>query len=188
VGVKVFKPISVGLATHLLEQLRSSDIQTQTFAAKAIIDSALNHDNQNVIREVGAIPDLVGLLEKDQPELLEYLAIALCRLSYDNAENIKAIAEAGGISRLVNLLGKNRPELQKTLVETLSNLAADNPVYQNDIREAGAVPILEGLSHNANHSLQTEANNLLSKLNATMAFSLTSDASSTEASHSAKPM
>ncbi|MDF2940826.1 MAG: hypothetical protein K0R66_1468 [Gammaproteobacteria bacterium] len=183
----MFSILSLPFAAYLLSELRSSNAQNQINAAKVIMNFALNHDNQNVIREVGAIPDLVALLEKDEPGLLENLAMALYSLSYHNVDNQNAIIAAGGIPRLVNLLEKDRPELQKNLIKTLNNLASDNPGRQNAIREAGAIPILESLSHSANHSLRTEASNLLSKLSEAMALSL-SDASSTKPSYSAKPM
>jgi hypothetical protein len=104
---------------------------------------------RDTIREAGAIPPLVALLNAGaESEAAKNAADALWNLAI-NPTNQDAIREAGGaIPLLVALLHAGaESEAAKNAAGALWSLADDNPTIRDAIREAGAIPPLVALLH-----------------------------------------
>ena len=94
---------------------------------------------QDAIREAGAVPKLVALLDLHMPNAVS----ALWFLARNHAGNRDAIREAGGVPKLVAAL--RVPVLGKLATGALLSMAYDNQANVAAILAAGAVPELVAL-------------------------------------------
>ena len=99
-----------------------------------------------VIREVGAIPSLVALLESGAERAKESAAAGLCEIANDDHSR-NLIARSGAIPALVKLLQKGSDRAKELALTALSNISftEDNEDNLVSIGKAGAIPPLVAL-------------------------------------------
>ena len=127
-------------------------------AAGALANLAAGTRNQDAIREAGAVPHLVNLLQAgDGSEAAQQAAGALRNLAANNTANKDAVREAHGIPPLVSLLRAGHTSLSsQKAAGALRNLAANNTPNQDLIREAGGIAELVTLLHAGSNSLAAQ--------------------------------
>ena len=122
----------------LVALLSGTDDQ-KYMAAGALLNLAVNTDNQVAIAQAGGITPLVALLSGT--DIQKYnAAVALTYLARNTAHQA-AIAEAGGITPLVALLSGT--DIQKYNAAVALTYLARNTAHQAAIAEAGGIGPLE---------------------------------------------
>ena len=98
--------------------------------------AADNLQNQDVSRQVGAIPLLANLLSSQVPSVQRQAAFALGNLANSSQTNKDAIRTAGAIDPLVTLLGSEVQVVQEKATEALARLSVNNKANELAIAEA----------------------------------------------------
>ena len=146
-------------------------------AARAVANLAsASAESRDALREAGAIPALVKVLQKSGCVAGEtYAAWALSTLACGNAINRDAIRDAGAILPLVRLLRQpssggvptehgTPSEAAEAALASLSTNSAEN---QDAIRQAGAIPVLvKQLQTKGGAEVATQAMDALATLSA----------------------
>lgn len=90
------------------------------------------------MRQSGAIPLLIELLQNGNGDLREKAAGTIAQISYEGV-NREAVVEAGAIPVLIDLLRCDSEELREYAGETLINFAED-PLYHERVSGAFEIP------------------------------------------------
>eukprot|EP00163_Fabomonas_tropica_P000949 TRINITY_DN10707_c0_g1_i2.p1 TRINITY_DN10707_c0_g1~~TRINITY_DN10707_c0_g1_i2.p1 ORF type:complete len:1141 (-),score=231.97 TRINITY_DN10707_c0_g1_i2:109-3531(-) len=119
----------------LVDMLKDSSDQAKCLAAETLAHLSRNARNRVLIRKVGGIKALVGLLKapKTRTDVSRSAALALwscCR----NEKNKAAVRDAGGIVPLVRLLDSYNEQLVIPVAGVIEELATDQR-NRSDIRE-----------------------------------------------------
>ena len=133
---------------RVISGIRSPSLSVRLVVLEALLELALNPDNQVKIAEAGDIPPLVNLVGDlcASSEEREFAAEVLAYLAR-NAENKVSIASAGVIDLLVALVrdGGTAGERQYAAA-ALGNLAHNNADNQVKIASADGIPPLVALA------------------------------------------
>ena len=131
-------------------------------AADAITNLA--HENnriKNIIRERGAIPPLVKLLDAKDAKLKRSAASALRTLAFKNGENKNQIVEHGALPSLIFMVRSADPLIHKEAVGVIGNLVHSSAHIKRRVLDQGALqPVIELLKSTCAES-QREAALLL---------------------------
>ncbi|KAI3760181.1 hypothetical protein L1987_50572 [Smallanthus sonchifolius] len=129
---------------ELVNELKSSSIETQTKAAEEIRFLAKNNmENRILIGQSGAIQPLVSLLHSNQKLTQEHAVTALLNLSING--NIKSmIAESGAVEPLIHVLETGNTCAKENAAAALFSLSLLEE-YRVKIGQSGAVKPLVDL-------------------------------------------
>ncbi|TMW91561.1 hypothetical protein EJD97_014204 [Solanum chilense] len=114
----------VAIVEHLVRILRGDSAESKAAAADVLWDLAGYKHLPSVVRNSGAIPILVQLLEDENIDVREKVSGAITQLSYNEADRA-ALANSGAIPRLVDMLQDESEEMRDNAAEALVNFSED---------------------------------------------------------------
>ncbi|KAG5570373.1 hypothetical protein H5410_060139 [Solanum commersonii] len=114
----------VAIVEHLVRILRGDSAEAKAAAADVLWDLAGYKHLPSVVRNSGAIPILVQLLEDQNIDVREKVSGAITQLSYNEADRA-ALANSGAIPRLVDMLQDESEEMRDNAAEALVNFSED---------------------------------------------------------------
>lgn len=138
--------------------------EAQEPALLLLLALSQGHEQQDNITRAGAIPPLIGLL--DRIELRELAAAVLAKLAHEHEDNQSAIGAAtGAVPKLIKLLSDESPSIRETSAGLLHALVAGGhgKNVMSISRSGGIRPSLE-LLKDQNPGTREDATGLLSIL------------------------
>ncbi|KAM3320417.1 hypothetical protein P3S67_007617 [Capsicum chacoense] len=115
---------AVAIVEHLVRILRRDSSEAKAAAADVLWDLAGYKHLPSVLRNSGAIPILVQLLEDQNIDVREKVSGAIAQLSYYEADRA-ALANSGAIPLLVDKLQDESDEMRDNAAEALVNFSDD---------------------------------------------------------------
>eukprot|EP00873_Tetraselmis_striata_P022942 jgi/Tetstr1/443206/TSEL_031246.t1 len=97
---------SAGGVSQMVALLKGgADLDVAVQVVRGLANLALNPGNQDDIREQGAVPNIVGLLQHQEADdnAVVVAACALAEMAFGNLRNSEAIHEAGGLEQLLRV-------------------------------------------------------------------------------------
>ncbi|XP_074549602.1 armadillo repeat-containing protein 3 isoform X2 [Halichoeres trimaculatus] len=147
----------------LVELLSVCDVSVQTSTCQAVFAMSFHHASKDSLRDMGAIPAVVQLLNDESLILREAATQALCSLTDSNTLNARAVYEAGGHELLVQQLSGSSPRMVANSVATLANMA-EQEVIRCSILSHGTVQALAELLKSTNTQVLVNTTHCLAEL------------------------
>ncbi|XP_020574662.1 U-box domain-containing protein 4 [Phalaenopsis equestris] len=129
---------AVVIAEQLVRVLRGCDEEAKSAAVDVFWDIAGYKHSIPVVRDSGAIPVLMEILQHGSADTRVKVMGTISQLAYEEA-NRTAMAEAGGIPLVINLLTDVSGELRDLAAEALMSFGED-PAFRELIVEAYNIP------------------------------------------------
>ncbi|WOL16929.1 ankyrin and armadillo repeat-containing protein isoform X1 [Canna indica] len=129
---------AVMISEQMVRILVGDSAEAIAAALDIIWDLAGYKHSINVVRESGAIPVIVGLLQHMNDDIREKAFGAIAQLSYD-AANREAMVEVGAIPILIDNLTSDWEEVREYASECLLNFTEDS-VFREEVSEVHAIP------------------------------------------------
>uniref|UniRef100_A0A7N0U2A6 BTB domain-containing protein n=1 Tax=Kalanchoe fedtschenkoi TaxID=63787 RepID=A0A7N0U2A6_KALFE len=143
-------PLLVNLLNASIEDFCSIELKNIAYGAAIAIYYLAELDSiRTCVRNAGAIPPLVKLLESRDPVVLTSTACALQSLSCRNEENLILILESDALSKLIRLLAFEDGDLQRLRVSIIAKLYSSelSDDIKKKLQQAGALqPVINLLS------------------------------------------
>mmetsp|Transcript_7612 Transcript_7612/g.25214 ORF Transcript_7612/g.25214 Transcript_7612/m.25214 type:complete len:334 (+) Transcript_7612:62-1063(+) len=128
----------------LVKFLISEDADLQANAAGAIQSICFQEKGRLSVRDVGAIPPILELLDPSCAVKVQTRAVGAIHNMSSDPDSIRIIRRQQGIPKLVELLRSDAPAICGSSAGALQNISRE-VASRNIIRDLGAIPLLANL-------------------------------------------
>ncbi|XP_021906170.1 armadillo repeat-containing protein 4 [Carica papaya] len=136
---------AVSIADQLVRILREGDDAAKAAASDVFWDLSSYKHSTPVVRNSGAIPILVEILQDESIEVREKASGAIAQLSYNEGDRV-ALSDAGAVPILLEMLHDESEELRDNAAEALISFSED-PEQRERILESIDLPSFQSMQN-----------------------------------------